>query len=106
MSHTIMVIIRVAQKPSIRKPNRQQLLCANFPSNCHHLPGMASASRVAAQRLERAQLRADAARKMPSSTSSPSYGGYWDGSDASAFHRRRSRDQPLSTSQWRACPTD
>jgi len=98
----VSALIRVCEYATIYTTN----FPANNTSNCHHLPGMASASRVAAQRLERAQLRADAARKMPSSTSSPSYGGYWDGSDASAFHRRRSRDQPMSTSQRRACPTD
>jgi len=44
---------------------------------------MASASRLAAQRLERAQLRADAAgaRKTPSTTSQSSYGSFWGGSD-------------------------
>ena len=42
-----------------------------------------SASRLAAARLERAQMRADAARKTPTSTSASSYGAFWgDGSRA------------------------
>ena len=36
------------------------------------------ASRLAAARLERSQIRADAARKMPSTTSQAAYGSFWD----------------------------
>ena len=36
-----------------------------------------AASRLAAARLERAQIRADAARKTPMSTNASAYGSYW-----------------------------
>jgi len=37
-----------------------------------------AASRLAAARLERAQIRADAVRKIPTSTAQSAYGSFWD----------------------------
>ena len=43
-----------------------------------------SASRLAAARLERSQIRAEAARKTPTTSSNSSYGNFWDPNSAQA----------------------